>query len=192
MFITLGDTRSFVAQTDQHDKSQNAPIPHPIPWLRHQMETFSALLAICAGNSPVTGEFPAQRPVARSFDIFFDLCLNKWLSKQSRGQWFDMPPYPLWRRCNAKQNCVLFCSECRIVDTAVKARYGRVTASHIIVDVITYPCPNLGHRCHVTGQPNSCGIGTFVKCRAARINTKSVEISTVWGRTDIGIRDSGL
>ena len=37
------------------------------------METFSALLAICAGNSPVTGEFPAQMPVTRSFDVFFDL-----------------------------------------------------------------------------------------------------------------------
>ena len=39
-------------------------------WLRHQMETLSALLAICAGNSWVTGEFPAQRPVTRNFDIF--------------------------------------------------------------------------------------------------------------------------
>ena len=53
-------------------------------WWRHQMETFSALLAFCAGNSPVTGEFPAQRPVTRSFDVFFDLHLNKRLSKQSR------------------------------------------------------------------------------------------------------------
>ena len=42
-------------------------------WWRHQMETFSGLLAICAGNSPVTGELPAQRPVTRSFDVFFDL-----------------------------------------------------------------------------------------------------------------------
>ena len=41
------------------------------------METFSALLAICAGNSPATGEFLAQRPVTRSFDVFFDLHLNK-------------------------------------------------------------------------------------------------------------------
>ena len=48
-----------------------------ITWWRHQMETFSALLAICAGNSPVPGEFPAQRPVTRSFDVFFDLRLNK-------------------------------------------------------------------------------------------------------------------
>ena len=45
------------------------------------METFSALLAIDAGNSPVSGEFPAQRPVMRSFDVFFDLRLNKRLSK---------------------------------------------------------------------------------------------------------------
>ena len=37
------------------------------------METFSALLDLCAGNSPVTGEFPAQRLVTRSFDVFFDL-----------------------------------------------------------------------------------------------------------------------
>ena len=50
-------------------------------WWRHQMETFSALLALCAGNSPVSGEFPSKRPVARSFDVFFDLCLNKRLSK---------------------------------------------------------------------------------------------------------------
>ena len=52
-------------------------------WWRHQMETFSALLVLCAGNSLVTGEFPSQRP--RSFDVFFHLCLNKRLSKQSRG-----------------------------------------------------------------------------------------------------------
>ena len=45
------------------------------------MDTFSALLAICAGNSAVPGEFPAQMPVTRSFDVFFDLRLNKRLSK---------------------------------------------------------------------------------------------------------------
>ena len=47
------------------------------------MEKFSALLAICAGNSPVPDEFPAQGPVTRSFDVFFDLRLDKRLSKQS-------------------------------------------------------------------------------------------------------------
>ena len=55
------------------------------------MGTFSALLAICAGNSPAPGEFPAQRPVMRSFDVFFELRLNKRLSKQSWGWWFETP-----------------------------------------------------------------------------------------------------
>ena len=64
------------------------------------MEPFSALLAICAGNSPVPGEFPAQRPVTRSFDVFFDLRLNKPLSKQSWGWWFETLPRPLWRHSN--------------------------------------------------------------------------------------------
>ena len=46
------------------------------------MGTFFALLAICAGNSPVSGEFLAQRPVTQSFEVIFDLRLNKRLSKQ--------------------------------------------------------------------------------------------------------------
>ena len=53
-----------------------------------------------AGNSPVTGEFPAQRPVTRSFDVFSDLRLNELLSKQSWGWWFDRPSHPLWRHSN--------------------------------------------------------------------------------------------
>ena len=58
----------------------------------------SASLAICEGNSPVPGEFPAQRPVARSFDAYFDLRLNKRLSKQSWGWWFETPSFSLWRQ----------------------------------------------------------------------------------------------
>ena len=71
------------------------------PWWRHQMETFFALLALCAGNSPVTGEFPSQRAVTGSFDIFFDMRLNKQLSKQSKRRWFETPLRSLWRRCYA-------------------------------------------------------------------------------------------
>ena len=72
-----------------------------VPWWRHPMETFSALLAFCAGNSPVPGEFPTQRPVTRSFIVFFDLRLNKQLSKQSWGWWFETLPRPLWCHSNA-------------------------------------------------------------------------------------------
>ena len=65
------------------------------------METFCALLALCAANPPLTGEFPSQRPVTRSFDVFFDLRLNKRLGKQSMRS--------LWRHCDmyaiTKLNC---------------------------------------------------------------------------------------
>ena len=54
----------------------------------------------CAGNSPVPGEFPAQRPVTRSFDVFFDLRPDKRLSKHWWGWWFETPSRPLWRHCN--------------------------------------------------------------------------------------------
>ena len=48
----------------------------------------------------VTGEFPAQRPVTRSFGVFFDLRPNKGLSKQWWGWWFETPSSPLWSHCN--------------------------------------------------------------------------------------------
>ena len=51
------------------------------------METFTTLLALCAGNSPVTGEFPTQRTVTQNFDIFLYLRLNKRLSKQCQKIW---------------------------------------------------------------------------------------------------------
>ena len=62
------------------------------------MEKFSVLLVLCAGNSLVTDELPSQRPV--SFDVFFDLRLNKRLSKQPWGWWSEMPSRSLWRHCN--------------------------------------------------------------------------------------------
>ena len=74
-------------------------------WWRHQIKTFSALLVICARNSPVTGEFPTLRPVTHSFDVSFDPRLNKRLSKQWWGWWFETPTRPLWRHCNVQLLC---------------------------------------------------------------------------------------
>ena len=67
----------------------------------------SALLAICVWTS-VTGEFPTQRPVTRSFVVFVDLRLNKRLSKQSWGWWFETPCRSPWRHCNVKAASQLF------------------------------------------------------------------------------------
>ena len=52
------------------------------------------------GNSPVTGEFPTQRPVTRSLAVSFDLPLDKRLSKQSWCRWFEMQSRSLWRHGN--------------------------------------------------------------------------------------------
>ena len=79
----------------------NEPVQPP-PWWCHQMDTSSALVAICVGNSQVTGEFSAQRPVTRSFDVFRDLHLNERLSKQLWDWWFDTSSRPLWHHSDVR------------------------------------------------------------------------------------------
>ena len=78
------------------------------------MEAFSALLAISAGNSLLTGEFPTQRPVTRSFDVSFDQRLNKRLSKQWRGWWVETPSRSLGRHCDGQTDIMarLFYNPC--------------------------------------------------------------------------------
>ena len=68
------------------------------------------------GNSLVTGEFPAQRPVTWSFDVFLDLHLKKQLSKQSWGWWFEKPSRPLWCHYNiskviSRELTMLLCNQ---------------------------------------------------------------------------------
>ena len=70
------------------------------------MESFYALLSLYARNSPVTGAFPPQRPVTRTFGVCFDLRLNKQLSKQSWGWWFETPSRSLWRHCDVNAGVV--------------------------------------------------------------------------------------
>ena len=62
----------------------SVPLQWPDTWWSHQMKPLFALLALCAGNSPVPGEFPSQRPVTRNFDVFFDLRLtNGWVNNRN-------------------------------------------------------------------------------------------------------------
>ena len=104
-------------------------LPSASSWWRHQMETFSALLTICAGNSPVPGEFPAQRPVTRSFDVSL-ICarINGWVDNSEAGdlrrhrvhydvivmyttgtvtqrsRWLE-DAMRIWHHCNIKLTC---------------------------------------------------------------------------------------
>ena len=64
------------------------------------METIFAQLALCEGKPPVTGVFPSQKVNKASFDIFFDVRLNKRITKQWSRRWFETPGCSLWRHYN--------------------------------------------------------------------------------------------
>ena len=68
--------------------------------ISHMMTSSNGNIFRVTGPLCGPGEFPTQRPVTRSFDVFFDLCQNKQLSKQSWGWWFETPSWSLWRQCN--------------------------------------------------------------------------------------------
>ena len=74
-----------------------AGLSQSTPWWRHQMETFSALLAFCVGNSRW---IPHTKASDAELYVFFDLRLNKPVRKQSWGWWFETPARSLWRHCN--------------------------------------------------------------------------------------------
>ena len=90
-YISIGSDNGYAQKSDK-------PIYKSM--MTSSNEKQSALLALCAGNSPVTGEFPSQSPVTQSFDDFFDLRLNKQLRKQSWGWWFETLSCSWWRHCN--------------------------------------------------------------------------------------------
>ena len=86
---------------------------YKVLWLTYQGKARYTMMTSSNGNifrvtGHLCGEFtghrwiPSQRPVTRSFDVFFDLRPNKRLSKHSRGRWFESPSRSLWCHCNAQ------------------------------------------------------------------------------------------
>ena len=83
------------------------------------------------------GEFTGlrHRPVTRSFDIFFDLRLNKRLSKQPWGWWFETLSCPLWRQCNDYHHS----SHCKSAVTKVRRNYQKsndYTLNHTLQSIL--------------------------------------------------------
>ena len=92
IYLTLVSDTGFLPEGTRGNFTRDTPTRNhykfasKLPWWRHQMETFSALLALCAGNSPVHGEFFAQRPVTRSYDVYFDMHpINGWVNNREAG-----------------------------------------------------------------------------------------------------------
>ena len=93
-----------------------------------------------------TGEFPSQRPVTRSFDVFFDLRLNKRLSKQSRRRWFETQLRPLWRHYNVNSTP---CSQALAIGLKMRnisRPWPNLSSSEGSQD--TSACQISGHYCH--------------------------------------------
>ena len=89
------------------------------------------------------GEFPTQRPVTRSFDVFFDLGLNKRLSKQPWGWWYETPSWSLWRHCNAWNKQPRFETRCSSWDLI---RLFTLTSQSIVQCIrVLYHCYALLH-----------------------------------------------
>ena len=103
-------------------------------WWLHQMETYHTLLALCTGNSPFTGEFPSQRPKTRSSDVFFDLRLNKRLSKQSWGWRFKTPSRSLWRHDNGTPR-ILCTRSALLCFVATRYQLTHISSARIIYGV---------------------------------------------------------
>ena len=102
----------------------------------------------CAGNSPVPGEFHAQRPVTQSFDVFFDLRLNIRLSKQSSGRWFETLSPPLFRHCNGYARRSTFAS------TELLYTYNRIWTCGLTTTVNWFGA----HHSMIFLTINACGI----------------------------------
>ena len=95
----MGKWNSIKSQLNHDDVINIFPRYWPFVWGIHRTKVNSPLkeqwrgarYGPCVGNSPVTGEFPSQRLMTRSFDVFFDQRLNKLLGKQSWSLWFETP-----------------------------------------------------------------------------------------------------
>ena len=101
---------SSVESSDIHIRAISLKMPQPITKICLKITCLNMMTSpngnifrvtgpLC-GEFTGPGEFPTQRPVTRSFDVFFDLPLNKRLSKQPWGWWFETPSWSLLRQCN--------------------------------------------------------------------------------------------
>ena len=87
------------------------------------------------------GDFPTQRPVTRRFDVFSDLRLNKRLSEQPWGWWFETPSWSLWRQCNGYLETVsqMVYVIVKILSAHWSCKHNLHMARHLIQSISAYP-----------------------------------------------------
>ena len=112
-------------------------------WWRHQLDTFPALLTLCAGISPITGEFPSQRPLTRSFDAFIDLRLNKRFRNNREAG--DLRRHRAHYDVNA-----MYIIQIHLMDSKIafnERLYGRLIGEHFINVLVYKDCVNENVKC---------------------------------------------
>ena len=98
--LLLWSVHVFLATDYFHFMTQQYVITHVTTMMTASNGNVFRVTGPLSGEFTGPGEFPTQRPVTRSFDVFFHRRLNKQLSRQPRGWWFETPPWSLWRQCN--------------------------------------------------------------------------------------------
>ena len=130
------------------------------------METFSVLLALCAGNSP-NRWIPHTKASDAELWCFFYLRPNKWLSKQPWGWWFETPWWSLWRHCNALANIALlellpWCS------AMCTPPWSQVFATHLSGIRKSLLWRHNGHHGVSNHQPHECLLNRSFKRRSKK------------------------
>ena len=127
----------------------NSVIQFPITKKTSSSRSIFRVIGLLWGRPQVTGVFPSQSPLMRSFDIFFGLCLNNRLSKQLSGQWFETSLHSLWRRCNDNGKAG------RIYTDNKYVKWSNLKAQHCkngITNAQNIHLPLMPHICQRTGS----------------------------------------
>ena len=166
-----------------------------IQWLRDDVIKWKRFSRYCPFVRPVTGGFPSQRPVTRSFDIFFYLRRNKRLSKQPRRRRFDTPSRSLWRQCN-----VVLVPEFTVFTETSNSQYLTLPSTslekgyrHIQTSLYHMMTSSNGNIFCVTGH--LCGEFTgprwILRTKASDVDALMFSLICVWINVWVNNRDAG-
>ena len=126
-------------------------------------------------TGPLWGESSLhKRPVTRSFDIFFDLRLNKRLSKQSRCRWFETSPRSLWRQCNESSSPSSSWTHLSITVQPLSITHGRFPLTNRWIS-----CQEFWPYCSSLYMP-SAGITIPCKLTTVTLKEQTSTVNSLW------------
>ena len=141
--------------SSRHWKHSTSETDHGIPGIKVVMTSSNG--NIFRVTSPLCGEFTRTKASDAELWWVFYLRLNKRLSKQSWGKWFEMSSRPLWHHCNGEGRLSLVCDLNRT--PIVMAKHGgscvhfsgNSTCGRTSRETVSHPqCPPLPTLCKIS------------------------------------------